>query len=118
MGDNQAVEGAGPRGETSGNHVVDYSGDTERVAVPGSLHKLFHEGELKGLLRCRCSGGWRVIVPGLLLPPPGFGSLRRRRDCGGANDNDSSREGKMEMGAQEGLRFEGEGGVRQEMGGH
>lgn len=57
VGDNQAVEGAGARGEASGNHVVDDMGDTERVPVPGALHELLHEAEPKALLGHRYGGG-------------------------------------------------------------
>lgn len=57
VGDNQAVERAGARGEASGNHVVDDLGDTERVAAPGALHELLHEGEPKALLGGRYDGG-------------------------------------------------------------
>jgi hypothetical protein len=53
VGDNQAVEGAGARGEASGNHIVDDMGDTDRVALPGALHELLHEGEPKALLSRR-----------------------------------------------------------------
>lgn len=57
VGDNQAVEGAGPGVEACGNHVVDDLGDTKRVTVPGALHELLHEGEPKALLDRRGGGG-------------------------------------------------------------
>jgi len=80
MSNNETVKGAGSRGETSSDHIINDIRHAVRVAISRAVHELFHECEPEVFLLCGNDDGERRAIVVFLFwwfLSPGF----FRRSC-------------------------------------